>query len=241
MTGTSYVPSYNPYSSTNSYTYTSSSGNVFYSLYQQFGIFNLVAPFLLIFALIYGLLRKTQIFKNVQNADRIYAVIAFVISLYYIYSVGLVNFTQTFLAFFFYEMIILFMILLALSLLNLFSSKEENYPELETAKRNISAVITGLLGLTVLFAFLYAASSSSSSFGQGTFSVLNAILYELIYSGLIYILVIVVIFIGVIYWMTKPSNVKPKKPGVKEYLKALAKAAEEAEKAVSEEEKGGRK
>lgn len=208
-----------------------------YQIYQNLGIFNLIAPFLLIFSLIYGLLRKSKIFNSVKNSDRIYAVIAFVLSLYYIYAVGLVNFTQNFLSFFFYEMMILFMILMALSLLNTFQASTPS--DNAVAERRVRASVLSLLSLTVVFAFLYASLQSNTSFGQGSLSVLNAILYILINSGLIYILILAIIFIGVVYWMTRPVK-KPttNKPTIKDYTDAYRKVMEDLiRRAIEQEQK----
>lgn len=204
-----------------------------YNIYQQFGIFDFVAPFLLIFSLIYGILRKTSIFlaKNSnqeKNIDKIYAVIALSISLYYVYSISEVVFTQYFLSFFSYELIVLFFILMAIGLLNTSSafkiknqtgSSEDN--ETLDAMRNIKAGITGGLSLLVLFAFLYATmNTSNTQFGSQSLSLLNAFYYILVDTGLIYILIFLGLMFGVIYWMTSQPNPqkKPIKEKAKKYL-----------------------
>ncbi|MEM1804797.1 MAG: hypothetical protein QXI77_02250 [Nanopusillaceae archaeon] len=171
-----------------------------YQLFENYGFFSFIGPFLVIFSLIYGSLRKTGLFGNVKKSEKLYVLISISIAFYYIYSLSTVEYTQRVLSFFFYEILALFFILIILGFIySYFEAKEEG-----EAKPNI---VAGLLTLTVIFAFLYASLSHSEEFG---YHISNAISF-IISSELIIIIFIFVAIILIIWWMTSPEKIETKK------------------------------
>ena len=189
-----------------------------YLTFSEYGIFTLVAPFLLIFSLTYGLLRKTGLFgKDNPLKEKLYAIIAFVISFYYLYNMQTVIFTQKFLSFFFYETLVLFFLLMIIALLGAISKPYESKDELYNKYKNTAYnSLVGFLGLLVLFAFMYASSQSFTSFGQQAMNIITQIFLVLLNSGLLSIIIIFAIIIGILAWATS-------KPGSSEEWKKKAK------------------
>ncbi|MEM4757908.1 MAG: hypothetical protein QW184_02025 [Nanopusillaceae archaeon] len=170
-----------------------------YQFFENYGFFSFIGPFLVIFSLIYGSLRKTGLFGSVKKSEKFYVIISISIAFYYIYSLSTVEYTQKVLSFFFYEILALFFILIILGFVyNYFEAKEEG-----KAKPNI---VAGLLTLTVIFAFLYASLSNSEEFG---YYINNAVI-SIVSNELIIIISIFVIFILIIWWMVSPGEIKTK-------------------------------
>jgi len=175
-----------------------------YSLLESYGVFSFFGPFLVIFSLLYGTLRKSQIFGKVKSVEKIYIIIALALSLYYIYNLSVVGFTQRVLSFFFYEMLAVLLILIAISFLFTAVSpkKEEGKVESKTS------ALAGIFGLLVIFAFLYASISSPSEVGESVSSTMYGIWDFLVTSGLLLVIIPLGIIIAVIYWVTTPSSEK---------------------------------
>ncbi|RIB35092.1 MAG: hypothetical protein BXU00_03345 [Candidatus Nanoclepta minutus] len=171
-----------------------------YSLLENYGIFSFFGPFLVIFSLMYGTLRKSYVFGKVKSVEKIYIIIAFALTLYYLYNLSVIGFTQRVLSFFFYEMLALLLILIAISFLFTTVSPKEKGEEPKTS------VLSGIFGLLVILAFLYASISSPSEVGEGVSSTINGILDFLVTSGLLVIIIPLFIIIAVIYWVTTPSG-----------------------------------
>ncbi|MGC9132810.1 MAG: hypothetical protein ACP5GJ_00140 [Nanopusillaceae archaeon] len=184
-----------------------------YLLFSEYGIFTIIAPFLLIFSLTYGLLRKTNLFgKDNPAKEKLYGIIALAISFYYIYDLGGVIFTQHFLSFFFFEVLVLFFILMIISLFGIISKPYESKDPLYQKYKNTAYnSLVGILGLLVLFAFMYASSQSFNLFGQSSANILSMILTILINTGLLPVIIIIGILIGIIYWIIHPGSPNTKK------------------------------
>jgi len=167
-----------------------------------------------VFSLIYGTLRKSYIFGKVKGVEKIYIVIALSLTLYYIYNLSVVGFTQRVLSFFFYEMLALLLILIAISFLfTAISPKEEGGKEPKTS------ALAGIFGFLVILAFLYASISSPSEVGESVSSAIYGIWDFLVTSGLLLVIIPLGIIIAVIYWVTTPSvETKPIKERGKEVL-----------------------
>ncbi|MGC9079231.1 MAG: hypothetical protein ACP5G1_00655 [Nanopusillaceae archaeon] len=183
-----------------------------YAAFSEYGVFSIIAPFLLIFSLMYGLLRKTGIFGRDNPArEKLYAVVSFALAAYYIYNLQAVIFTENFISFFFFEFLVLFFILMVIGLLSLVSRpydpKDEAFNRYKGYANN---AITGILGLLVLFAFMYASSVSFDEFGQTAAGALLTILDFLINTGLLPLIIVIGLLIAVVAWVTKPPQ--PKKP-----------------------------
>jgi len=181
-----------------------------YSLLENYGIFNLFGPFLVMFSLLYGTLRKSQLFGKVETVEKIYIVIAFALTFFYLYNLSAIGLTQKVLSFFFYEMLAVLLILIALSFLFTAVSPTGGGGQPKTS------ILSGIFGFLVILAFLYASITSPSEVGEGVSSFLNEAWLFLITSGLLIILIPLGIIIAVIYWVTSPPK---KKPSVKERAK----------------------
>lgn len=193
-----------------------------YYILENYGIFHLFGPFLIIFSLLYGSLRKVGLFGKVKNAEKFYIVIAFSITFYYIYSISTVEYTQKVLSFFFYEVLVLFFILLILGLIY-------NSLKSDTKEKARLDILAGLLTLTVIFAFLYASVSYPEEIGiaiENAFSNIFA-------SELFIILVIFGILIIIIIWVTSSGKSSPKEKA-KKVLVTTDATLEELLKRISE-------
>lgn len=173
-------------------------GTDLFYLFKSFGIFTLFAPFLLVFSLIWGLLRKSSIFG--PGKERLYGLIAFSISAYFVASMGLVQFTQKFFSFFFYEMLVILMILLTFSLF---------VPTPSSQGSGYGGIVMGILGLTVVIALLYASSTGGEQIVDSNpfKAVIDILSNILIKTGLIYVIIFFVIVAIVINWATGSSSI----------------------------------
>jgi len=195
-----------------------------YALFSEYGIFTIVAPFLLVFSLLYGSLRKTGLFgKNNPNAEKLYAIISIVIAFYYLYSISDVIFTSNFISFFFFEVLVIFFILMIIAMMASISEPYKGDEEFERYKQYSHNVIVGLITLTVLFAFLYASSVNFNEFGYTAQNIILEILLTLIYTGLLPILIIIGIIAGALYWALHKEK-HPKRRKIKYYIFGPAEA-----------------
>jgi len=196
-----------------------------YSLFSEYGIFTFVAPFLLVFSLLYGSLRKIGLFgRDNPNREKLYTIISIVIALYYLYNVSDVIFTSNFISFFFFEVLIIFFILLIIALLAGILEPYKGDEEFEKYKRSSHNIIVGLLTLTVLFAFLYASSVDFNGFGTTAQNIIAEIILALVYSGLLPYLIIGGLIIAAIYWVYKKEEPPKKKRKKRYFLYAPAEA-----------------
>jgi len=152
------------------------------------------------FSLLYGTLRKSMLFGKVETAEKIYIVIAFALTFFYLYNLSVIGLTQKVLSFFFYEMLTILLILIALSFLFTAVSTKGEGGQPKTS------VLSGIFGFLVILAFLYASISSPSEVGESISSFIGGIWLFLVTSGLLIILIPLGIIIAVIYWVTSPSK-----------------------------------
>jgi len=190
-----------------------------YNLFSEYGIFTFVAPFLLVFSLLYGSLRKTGLFgKDNPNKEKLYAIISMVIAFYYLYNISDVIFTSNFISFFFFEVLIIFFILMIIALMaGISESYKEEDDEFKRYKQYSHNVIVGFITLTVLFAFLYASSTDFNGLGASAQNIIAEILLALIYTGLLPFLIIIGFVIAAIYWVYHKEE-RPKKKRKKGYF-----------------------
>jgi fumarate reductase subunit C len=189
-----------------------------YNLFSEYGIFTFVAPFLLVFSLLYGSLRKIGLFgKNNPNAEKLYAIISMVIAFYYLYSISDVIFTSHFISFFFFEVLVIFFILMIIALMAGISEPYKGDEEFQRYKQYSHNVIVGFITLTVLFAFLYASSVDFNGFGSTAQNIIEEIMLELIYTGLLPFLIIIGFVIAALYWVYHKEE-HPKKRRKKKYF-----------------------
>jgi fumarate reductase subunit C len=196
-----------------------------YNLFSEYGIFTFVAPFLLVFSLLYGSLRKTGLFgKDNPNKEKLYAIISMVIAFYYLYNISDVIFTSNFISFFFFEVLIIFFILMIIALMAGISEPYKGDEEFERYKQYSHNVAVGFITLTVLFAFLYASSTDFNGFGSTAQNIIAEIFLALIYTGLLPLLIIIGFVIAAIYWVYKKEE-RPKKK--RKPIKIIMAAGEE--------------
>jgi len=189
-----------------------------YSLFSEYGIFTFVAPFLLIFSLLYGSLRKIGLFgRDNPNKEKLYAIISMVIAFYYLYSISDVIFTSNFISFFFFEVLVIFFILMIIAMMASISEPYKGDEEFERYKQYSHNVIVGFLTLTVLFAFLYASSVDFNGFGATAQNIILEIILALIYTGLLPLIIIIGIIAAAIYWVYKKEE-PPKKRRKRRYF-----------------------
>jgi fumarate reductase subunit C len=189
-----------------------------YTLFSEYGIFTFVAPFLLVFSLLYGSLRKIGLFgRDNPNKEKLYAIISIAIAFYYLYNISDVIFTSNFISFFFFEVLVVFFILMIIALLAGISEPYKGDDEFQKYKQSSHNVIVGFLTLTVLFAFLYASSTDFNGFGSTAQNLIAEILLTLIYTGLLPFLIIMGFIIGAIYWVYHKEE-PPKKKRKKRYF-----------------------
>jgi len=196
-----------------------------YNLFSEYGIFTFVAPFLLVFSLLYGSLRKTGLFgKDNPNKEKLYAIISMVIAFYYLYNISDVIFTSNFISFFFFEVLIIFFILMIIALMaGISESYKEEDDEFKRYKQYSHNVIVGFITLTVLFAFLYASSTDFNGLGASAQNIIAEILLALIYTGLLPFLIIIGFVIAAIYWVYHKEERPKKKRNMKKIILAFDK------------------
>jgi len=189
-----------------------------YDLFLRYGVFTIVAPFLLVFSLLYGSLRKTGLFgRDNPNKEKLYAIISIVITFYYLYSISNVIFTSHFVSFFFFEVLVIFFILMIIALMAGISEPYRGDEEFERYKQSSHNVIVGILTLTVLFAFLYASSVDFEGFGAAAQNIIAEIMRALIISNLLPYLIIGGFVLAALYWVYKKDE-PPKKKRKKKYF-----------------------
>lgn len=126
-----------------SYGYGSSIGDVFFTL-EQNGFFSLVLPFLLLFALVYGILKRTKIFKENNAVNGIIAL-----------SVGLMALQFNFVTVFFAELfprvgIALSIILAIMIIIGLFADPDSK------------GVTYGMLAVSVIIIIIVLLNTSDA-------------------------------------------------------------------------------
>lgn len=166
----------------------------FMHILNDYGISTLFGPFLVIFSLTYGLLRKANLFRN---HDRLASMIAFGFSLYYIANIGTILFTQRFFAMFFYEMLVLLFVLMVIGILG-GTSRE--------APESWRTTASGILGMTVLIAALYAYMANPSQTGSMSVDFLKMIYTILFNTGIIVFVILIVAFVILHKWITSTPN-----------------------------------
>jgi fumarate reductase subunit C len=183
-----------------------------YTLFSEYGIFTILAPFLLVFSLLYGSLRKIGLFgKDNPNKEKLYAIISIVIAFYYLYNISAVIFTSNFISFFFFEVLVIFFILMIIALMASISEPYKGDEEFQRYKQTSHNVIVGFITLTVLFAFLYASSVDFNGFGASAQNIIAEILLALISTGLLPFLIIIGLIIAAIYWVYRKEPPKKKR------------------------------
>lgn len=169
------------------------------SLLSQYGIFTLILPFLLIFSIVYMITDFTNMLKinsSDEQGRRITIVFAFAFALMAIENQTVMEYLISFLP---NAAFVLLSILLFIMVITLYKKE-----------RTMPGWLKGLAVLLVILVILaLGISAMGVSSGVSSSSVSNLI-NELISSGLMWIIVIFVIFIIIIAWMVSPGQTNEK-------------------------------
>ena len=166
-----------------------------FTLMQQTGVFQFYLPFVLVFAIFYGLLDKSKVFGKDSQAKRLNAVIALVAALYVVgytpVGVQLINFADYLGALFSDAAVVIVTLLVFLMIVFMLVPTQE-----AGLKKwwNILIVIAALIALAI---FLNAGGGTifgifgnfSSSFGLSAQDIA--------------VIVLLLLTVAVIYWLTK--------------------------------------
>ena len=186
-----------------------------YSIFQAYGVFDLLAPFIVSYSLLHGTLRKSRIFGDNEKA---YGVIAFAISLYFIYNFAMLQFAQRFFAAFFYFVTLIFFFLMLLSLI---------FGSFGQGGRQVSSWVVGIAIPIIFVSYLYALQSNPSQAASATNTLWKIIQDYLINTGLIIVIGTFAVFYIMFKWFTSPpKSVKPKEK-VKKLFEEIDKIREE--------------
>lgn len=177
----------------------------FFTLIQQAGVFHFYLPFVLVFAIFYGLLTKSKVFGDDKLARRLNAIISLIAALYVIgfTPIGpqLISFAD-YLAVLFTDAAVVIVTLLVF-LMILFMLIPTTKQEGLKGWWNILIIVAAVIALALFF----------NAGGGAIFGIFGGIGGGLGISGQdIAILVLVLITVFVIYWLTKGE----KEPGGKQ-------------------------
>lgn len=167
------------------------------TLLIETGFTNVLAPFILIFAIVFAILQKSQIFHGGANEDesarKINAVIAFVFGIFAVISVNVVSFIAQSLATAAMALVVILCALLVLGLL--LGDKYMSIFENSKVKYSIAGLV---LLLTIAFLFsifnIWSWISNQLSFFSGGSSDTTGMIVLLLIVG------------GALYWITKSSG-----------------------------------
>ena len=169
-------------------------------LLVETGFTTVLAPFILIFAIVFAILQKSRIFHGGANEDnsarKINAIIAFVFGIFAVISVNVVNFIAQSLA---TAAMAIVVILCALIILGLILG--EGYMSIfENPKIKYSvAALVLLLTIVFLFSLFNIWSWISNQFSSLTSGASGSSV------GMI---ILIVLVLGALYWITKSDNTK---------------------------------
>lgn len=168
------------------------------SLLIETGFTTVLAPFILIFAIVFAILQKSKIFHGGANEDnsarKINAVIAFVFGIFAVISVNVINFIAQSLATAAMAIVVILCALIILGLLlgDSYSSLFEN----QKVKYGIAAIVF-LLTIVFLFSIFNIWEWISNQFGG--FSAGSETIGMVVLLGVV---------LGALYWITRSDGSK---------------------------------
>lgn len=172
----------------------------FFTLAQNAGVFHFYLPFVLVFAVFYGLLSKSNVFGKDTVAKRLNAIIALVAALYVVgytpIGIQLINFAD-YLAMLFTDAAVVIVTLLVF--LMIFFMLIPVHEEGKTLEKwwKILILIAALIGLALFF----------NSGGAQIFGFAGNIFSGFGINGQdIAIIVLILITVGVIYWLVTEKS-----------------------------------
>ena len=170
----------------------------FFVLAQQNGIFNFYLPFVLVFAVFYGLLQKSNIFGTDKISKRLNAVIALVAALYVVgftpVGVQLVSFADYLATLFTDAAVVIVTLLVFLMIWYMLGA-----PGKPAQNNRWWFIFVVLVGLVVLAMFFNAGGGAIFGFVSNIGGGLG-----INFSGQdVAVIVLIVVTVVVIYWLTR--------------------------------------
>lgn len=163
--------------------------NIFYLMYT------LIGPFLIVLSMSYGLLRRTRVLGDPKKFKKIYFVLSFIFSVYFVISLSSREFASKYIAAFMYQTLILFFILM---LLSTFIEPRRR----EDTGSSAFGKIIGIVGIMSLIAIWYASSTNPDAAINLSTTIFNVINTYIIQTGLYVILIIFGGFYLMFKWLT---------------------------------------
>lgn len=158
------------------------------SYWEQIGVFSYIIPFLLIFAIVYGILMQVNLFKGTKGINAVIAV-----------SVGLLSLQFSFVSVFFSEIfpkvgVGLIIILLMLIMTGMF---------IDTKSRWMMYAVWGVSA--IILVYIVAHSFFNILGGWGSYSLFNlGWNWNMIFS-----VVAIVVILGTVIGASRPKNTEP--------------------------------
>ena len=169
------------------------------TLLIETGFTNVLAPFILIFAIVFAILQKSKIFHGGANEDssarKINAVIAFVFGIFAVISVNVVSFIAQSLATAAMAIVVILCALIVLGLI--LGDGYMGILENPKIKYSVAALVL-LLTIVFLFSLFGIWNWISNQFSSLTAGAGNS-------TGMI---ILVVLVLGALYWITKSDSTK---------------------------------
>ncbi len=172
--------------------------------FRDFGLFDIVLPFLLVFAIVYAVLDKTRILGSYkdkageQPQKNLNAVVAFVIAMLVVAAANIVSVINEALP----NIILLLVVLISfMVLIGVFAEQGEFYKM--SGYKTSTAVFVGLIFIGVILIFLGAIrDKSGKSWLEHTFNWIAEQWQGPIFASLI----IFILAIVTIVWLTRPAG-----------------------------------
>ena len=169
------------------------------TLLIETGFTNVLAPFILIFAIVFAILQKSKIFHGGANEDnsarKINAVIAFVFGIFAVISVNVVSFIAQSLATAAMAIVVILCALIVLGLI--LGDGYMTIFENPKVKFGVAGLVL-LLTIIFLFSLFNVWEWISNQFSSVTSGAGNS-------AGMI---ILIVLVLGALYWITKSDNTK---------------------------------
>ncbi|MCA9487082.1 MAG: hypothetical protein H6500_00770 [Candidatus Woesearchaeota archaeon] len=169
----------------------------------EWGFFDVVLPFLLIYAIMYAILEKSKIFTFKDGSDEkrqsnVNAIVAFVFGLFVIASLQTVRYIQNFITI---SVLIFVFLLVMLMTLGFIFGEDWNKMFMDNGKLTIVGWVTaGLAFLALLGIFLWF--TGIYTWLQEQFDAFDG-------SETLWTIVVILLIGGVLYWITREDKAKP--------------------------------
>ncbi len=170
---------------------------------RKIGFFDYYLPFILMFAIFYGLLKKSKIFGEDKSAEKINLIISLSASFYVTIFTPVGISLATFFANFFGGALIIFLTLLIFGGIIWMSFRISGKEKVELKEIKNLNVITALIGSAILI-FIFSWAGGLSIFGvKGAQLAIDEVS--------VFIFIVIVLSLLGMWWMSKPEKEKSQK------------------------------